>query len=268
MNDKTEQIKKRYLIIQADDFGMTRGINRGVIDAFQAGAITNTSLLITMPYIDDAVILAKKNPQLPIGLYLSLTHGHPVLPATEVPTLVDQNGKFVRNHEKVLPSAKPDEIVRELSAQLDKFLRLGIGLSHIETHHGINNYPIVRETVLKIAQEHSVPFRFLTSLDVKEEATRMGIPVSDWFNSLYPVNKIPVTTNIIVNIIKSLKPGITELGCQVGYVDEDLASMTSYVEGRRMELDSLQDKSIKDVLFSENVILMSFYDLKRMRVGK
>ncbi|MDP2966001.1 MAG: ChbG/HpnK family deacetylase [Pelolinea sp.] len=266
----------RYLIIVAHDFGMTRGINRGIIDAFKDGVITGASLLVTMPYVDEAVRLAKENPHLPVGLHLYLTNGYcdkpgvvfPVLPARDVLSLVDKDGKLMRGPEKVLPKAKTNEIIRELSAQLERFLKFGINLAHIDTHYDIVAYPPICEAVLKMAQKQSVPFRFLNNKVAKEKAKKNNLPISDWYHCLYLEDRVPVSAKTVIEIIKSLKPGITDLACHLGYVDGELETYTELVEERELELDSLRDRNVKEILLSESIELINYYDLKKMRMNQ
>ncbi|MDP2965998.1 MAG: ChbG/HpnK family deacetylase [Pelolinea sp.] len=264
MKNNIEPTQNKYLIIQADDFGMSRGINRGVIDAFQSGAATSTSLLMVVPFAEEAARLARENPHLPVGLHLSLTNGYPILSPKEIPSLVDQDGALMRRPELILPVAKSDDIVRELTAQLNRFLQYGLKLSHIDTHHDCINHPTVRKFLLDMAEKHSVPIRSLTDLEAKEEAKRRGILNPDWYDTIF-TKKIPITPSFIIEKIKSLKPGITDLGCHLGYADEDLAAISSYVKEREMELESLKDKRVMETLISEGVRLIGFNNLRDIK---
>jgi predicted glycoside hydrolase/deacetylase ChbG (UPF0249 family) len=270
MVNVTSSKEGHYLVIQADDFGMTRGVNRGIIDAFKAGAITNTTLLVTMPYAEDAVRLAAENPGLPVGLHLSLTNGRPVSPPGDVPSLVDGDGNLLRRPERVYPVAKTEHIQRELRAQLQRFLDFGLEPSHIDTHHEILEHPVVREVLFEMARSNSIPIRTLGREDVKAEAHAKGVPVPDWYRDVYfeqPRPPFPVTPQRIVAVLKMLKPGVTDLGCHIGYVDDQLAVHTTYVEGRQKELESLLDESVQATIRTQHIQLMSFIDLKNKRFG-
>ena len=256
---------KYYLVIQADDFGITRGVNRGIIEAFQAGAISNTTLLVTMPHTEDAVRLARENRGLPVGLHLSLTNGHPVSPPGDVPSLVDGEGNLLRRPERVYPVATVEHIQRELQAQLQRFLDFGLKPSHIDTHHSIIEHPVVRETVFQMALTHSIPVRTLGMEDVKTEAHARGVLVPDWYRDAYfeqPRPPFPVTPQRFTSVLKMLKPGITDLGCHIGYVDEELARHTTYVEGREKELQSLLDENVRATIRAQDIQVVSFGYLK------
>jgi len=270
MRKRNDGTGERYLIIQADDFGMTRGVNRGIIEALEAGAITNTALLVTMPATEEAAQFAKEHPEFSVGLHLSLTNGWPVLSPRDVPSLVDEDGKLLRRPERVYPVAEPDDMVREIWAQLDRFLEFGLKLAHIDTHHKIIEHPVVRQVVFEMAERHSVPIRPLAIKEVRIKAQRRGIPVPDCYREVYfekPKPSFPVTPSRVIDVLKSIEPGVTDLGCHIGYVDEDLAKHTTYVEGREKELEALLDSTVKATIQSEGIRLVSFDYLKAQGAG-
>ena len=122
------------LIVNADDFGLTRGVNLGIIEAFQQGIVRSTTLMVGMPAERHAAELATLNPGLKVGIHLRLTAGTPM--AENVPTLLDQTGKL-QNQSQFWDnqSMNSEEIERELRAQIEHFLSLGVELSHMDGHH-------------------------------------------------------------------------------------------------------------------------------------
>src|SRR4030043_336716 len=88
-------MKRKMLIVNADDFGMSEEISDGIITAHLEGIVTSTSLMVNMPDAKRAVRLAQQTPSLDVGMHLNMTEGHPVLPPEKVPTLVNNTGEFL-----------------------------------------------------------------------------------------------------------------------------------------------------------------------------
>jgi len=150
------------LILNADDFGLTPGINRAIIELHQAGALTSTTLLATGPAFDDAVVLALANPTLGVGCHLVFTGGIPVCHPESIPTLLGGDGKTLRSSvfdfaQAVLRGAiDPAELAQEALAQIQKLQRAGIDVTHIDTHKHTHLLPAVAAPIFHIAQRCGV----------------------------------------------------------------------------------------------------------------
>jgi len=153
----------RYLIINADDFGLSDGVTRGIIKAWKEGAVTSTSALVNIDGASQRIASAHKDyPELPIGLHLNVTTGRPVLPPEKVPSLVDERGFF---HDRFtvfehLPTISLDELRAELNAQAERLLSTGVAFDHIDYHQHLMVthtpfYPLVTEMACK----YGVPVR-------------------------------------------------------------------------------------------------------------
>ncbi len=138
----------RRLIVNADDFGLSASVNQAVITAHRDGILTTASLMVNEPGFEEAVALAKQNPQLGVGLHLTLSHGHSALSSKEIPGLVNEHGEFsnqpvatgmryfVRRHLR-------DELRREIAAQFKKFKATGLPLDHVNGHLHFHLHPTV-----------------------------------------------------------------------------------------------------------------------------
>src|SRR5690349_464161 len=129
----------RYLIVNADDFGMTSGVNRAVIEAHTHGIVTSTTLMANMPAFDDAVRLAKAHPNLGVGLHFNVTQGRPVAEAARVRSLLDERGEFFGTSTAILRRAlagrvRWQEVEIEFCAQVEKVLNAGLKLTHVDSH--------------------------------------------------------------------------------------------------------------------------------------
>lgn len=150
------------LIINADDFGLTPGVNRAIAELHDAGAITSTTLMATGPAFQQAVDLALARPTLGIGCHIVLTDGVPVSHPYDIPTLLGADGKTFRPSlmdfaQAVLRgTVRQDDILREASAQIQKLQRAGIDITHLDTHKHTHIFPTVARPLLHVAERTGV----------------------------------------------------------------------------------------------------------------
>ena len=129
----------RRLIVNADDFGLTPGINRAIIEAHTRGIVTSATLMANMPAFDEAVRLAKAHPTLGVGLHFNLTQGRPIVAPEQVPSLLNERGEFLGTSTQLWQRAltrrlQREEIVLEFRAQVEKVLEAGLQLTHVDSH--------------------------------------------------------------------------------------------------------------------------------------
>lgn len=151
----------RKLIINADDFGLSSGVNQAVEQAWQQGVLTQASLMAGGDAFDEAVAIAKRNPGLQVGLHLTLVQGKPVLPPDKLPGLVGSNGCFPDNPVLVGMRLFFDPTIRmqlrnEIEAQILKVKQAGIPLSHIDGHLNIQMHPTVFSVLSELMQLHGI----------------------------------------------------------------------------------------------------------------
>lgn len=153
----------RWLIVNADDFNLTEGVTRGILEAHRSGIVTSTTVMVNLPGLEMSRVLSQAHPRLGLGLHLNLTFGPPVLPPGKVRSLVDDAGRFVRDHGRLREAGDPSEIRQELAAQVERFRAIfGHSPSHLDTHHHIHRHPPVLEAVLDLAVGLGVPVRAFT----------------------------------------------------------------------------------------------------------
>ncbi len=146
------------LIINADDFGLTSGINRVVLELHCAGAITSATLMATGPAFDEAVAIARATPSLGVGCHLVFTDGIPVSPPQEIPSLLGPDGKTFRPSALDFAKAvlrgqvQPTELALEALAQIQRLQRADIAVTHIDTHKHTHLFPLVAATIFPVAQ--------------------------------------------------------------------------------------------------------------------
>jgi predicted glycoside hydrolase/deacetylase ChbG (UPF0249 family) len=150
------------LILNADDFGLTRGINRAIGELAAAGAITSATLMAAGPAFDDAVETAHAHPQLGVGCHVTLVDGMPLLPAAEIPSLVVKGcGRFrssLRAFQLALlrGAVREEEMAREAEAQIRKLQAAGLCVTHVDTHKHTHMLPAVARALLLAAERTGV----------------------------------------------------------------------------------------------------------------
>ena len=155
---------RRSLIVNADEFGLTEGINDGIIEVHAHGIVTSTTMVANLWAFDHAVALSRKYPSLAVGVHLNVTHGVPILPRDRVHTLVDQDGFFFRRRpflqRLVLGQISMIQVYEEFRAQIDRVIAAGVQPSHIDSHESVYMYPdLFFKVVSPIARIYRLPIR-------------------------------------------------------------------------------------------------------------
>ena len=237
------------VIINADDFGMTEGICRGIVKAIHTGGVTATTAMVCTPRAQEHI--RKWAPQIVgyLGAHLQLTSGTPVLPRERVPSLVGSDGKFPA-HRRAMRHAKGEEILAEWQAQLECLLVSGITPTHLDSHHHVHGLPEVFPVFCELARRYSLPARSLhkemTAALRAAGVTCIGQTLTGWYGG-----KLSVRTLLEVLIEGTREcPEIEsfELMCHPGLVDNSLSLLSRYVDDREVELATLCDTSLQQEL--------------------
>lgn len=229
----------RFLVVNADDFGLTAGVSRGVLEAHRRGIVTSTTALVTLPAEPDLDAEAAGLPGLGIGLHFNLTWGAPASAPDAVPSLVDAEGRFQRDPVLLSERARVDEVRREAEAQFDAFARrFGRTPTHLDSHHHVHRLPRVMDAVLGIVVAARLPLRSQDQ-GFREGLRRHGVRTPDHF--LGGDGPDPYwTTERLLDTLAGLPVGVTELMCHPGHYDEALA-YSRYGRQREVELRALCD---------------------------
>ena len=150
----------RKLIINADDFGFNKKITDGIIECHKAGTVTSATLMVNMPAAEYAASLISEYPDLSVGIHLNLTVGCPVLDASLLPSLVDKKG-FFHHHSEMFQRAfrfqlNADEVEKELSAQVEKFLSWGFQPTHSDSHHHVADCPQIFGIKIEVLRKYGI----------------------------------------------------------------------------------------------------------------
>jgi hopanoid biosynthesis associated protein HpnK len=281
----------KRLIVNADDFGLTRLVSQGILDAHYCGIVTSTSLMANGEAFEEAIAMAKRAPRLSVGAHLVLTQGIPVSPAGGVPTLVDEHGRLYLTARQLLSRVithriRLREIEFELRAQIAKALRAGITLTHLDGHKHLHVLPGISEIVIRLAQEFGIPsvrwpmeelplaclrdpqagvFRqCLAGRAVSWFARRLRLKlIQAGLN--YPKHFYGLSQTGLLNverleeIMRGLPEGTSELMCHPGYADPLLVKTgTRLLAQREIESRALMSPRTRELVISEGIQLVSY----------
>jgi predicted glycoside hydrolase/deacetylase ChbG (UPF0249 family) len=248
-----------FLIVNADDFNLTEAVSRGILDAHRDGIVTSTTVMVNLPGLGRSRDLAREFPRLGLGLHLNLTFGPPILPPGRVPSLVDDGGRFVRDPARVRTAGAPAEIRAEWAAQAERFETIfGRRPTHLDSHHHVHRHPRILEMALDLAETLNVPLRALTpEMAQRIRASRLPA-VDETVGDVGPEAFWQPAR--LVDFLRGLVGGVTELMCHPGYADDAL-SASSYCAQREVELRSLCDPRVKDALAAAGARCITYGDL-------
>jgi predicted glycoside hydrolase/deacetylase ChbG (UPF0249 family) len=248
------------LIVNADDFGYTPGVTRGILRAHQGGIVTATTLMANAPDTEGAAKAARSVQTLDVGVHLVFTYGLPLTAADRVPSLVTEAGVFPRVTD-LLRSGRPnaDEALVEARAQYQRVRQLlGRDPTHIDTHHWVHDLPALEDAVIALAKETGAAAR---AHDGRQRARfrDAGVRTPDRFVREYQhTGKIGVERLIGLLEVLSEDDGVIELMCHPGEPDEALVSGSTYAAERGVELEALTDPAIRTALERLRIELVDF----------
>jgi chitin disaccharide deacetylase len=295
----------RRLIVNADDFGFTAGINRGIVEAHTRGIVTASTLMANGRAFEDAVRLAATVPNLSVGCHVVLIDGEPVLDAERLPSLTEAHSSSARFRDGLKSFAAralagrldPHEIEVEANAQIRKLQSARVAVSHLDTHKHTHMFPAVLRPLLRAAQACGVravrnPFgprrplkssallmrpslwtryaevRILRTLAVKfgDVAKREGLVTPD--GTLGIVVTGALDEKLFRAIGAAIPEGTWEFVCHPGYNDDDLKSAkTRLRQSRETELRVLTMPEARQLLSDQGITLISYRDLVLKETG-
>jgi predicted glycoside hydrolase/deacetylase ChbG (UPF0249 family) len=245
----------KILIVNADDFGLTAGVSRGILEAHRQGIVTSTTLLVNRE-IPPGLIEELVASDLGVGVHLNLTLGRPVASAKRVPSLVDAEGRFIRDAREASARAKVDESRIELGTQIDAFRTImGRFPTHLDSHHHVGRHSPILDLVLDFARALKVPVRSQDDL-VRAAARQRGISTPDHFMGESGPEPYWSRERTLAHLA-SLPAGVSEFMTHPGYFDEDLA-YSRYGKQRETEMAGLTGSEVREAIARHDIRLAHF----------
>jgi predicted glycoside hydrolase/deacetylase ChbG (UPF0249 family) len=268
----------KLLILHADDLAAAHSVDAASFDALEKGAVSSASVMVPSPWITEVAAYARAHPNADLGLHLTLTsewetyRWGSVESADRVASLLDSAGTFPNDEKLVASHAKPLEVEREIRAQINRALALGIHPTHLDSHMGsLFTTPDLIATYVKVAHDYHLPFLAvkgsalaapqagLTAQDVVLDAVIIAdraVPRDQW-------------KEFYLKAIAGLKPGLTEIIVHLGHDDSELQAVTVNHEGygsawRQRDYDVVNSPEFKKALQDNHVILVTWKELGKL----
>jgi chitin disaccharide deacetylase len=269
----------KLLILHADDLAVAHSEDAASFDALDKQAVTSASIMIPCPWLTEIADYAKAHPDADLGLHLTLTsewktyRWGPVESKDKVPSLLDPSGYLWPDTPQSAGALKADEVEREIRAQIERAVAMGIHPTHVDTHMGtLLSRPDLFAVYVKVAHEYKLPFlalltpnppsdrsSYLSSKDVLLDSVVIADP------SVHPGD----WKTFYANAINNLKPGVTEIIVHLGYDDAELqAVMVGHADygaaWRQRDYDVITSPEFKKLIQDNHVILMHWSELKKL----
>ncbi len=228
------------VIINSDDFGYSRGVNYGILDAYRLGILTSTTVMANMPGFDHAVSLKKDYPNLGVGVHLTLTCGEPLL--SNVTTLTEgRNFRPLKDYREGC-EIDSDELYQEWNAQIQKVYRAGIVPTHLDSHHHTHTFGKNQEVVVALAQKYDLPVRGNFSLATSVRHTTYFEALFDEVGVDNPADSLldGGLDEYLEELIRTLQTrASTEIMCHAAYLDQLLYRQSSFLYPRINQVEFL-----------------------------
>jgi hopanoid biosynthesis associated protein HpnK len=287
---------RRKLIINADDFGLTTGVNRAIAAAHAGGVVTSATLMANSAAFDDAVAVARKNPALGVGCHVVLVDGEPVSSPAEVPSLCKSDAQIFRESITNLGGAAlagrldATQLEREIAAQIEKCRAAGVALTHLDCHKHSHIFPHIAKPLMRAAKAAGVsairnpieptwaitagsafsypfwvrviPVHLLASFEksFRRAAVKSGVATTDGTVGITVTGMLD--QKIFSRLLQRMPAGTWEFVCHPGYNDDALKSVkTKLRESRETELAVLTSEESRRLIERFGIELITYREL-------
>jgi predicted glycoside hydrolase/deacetylase ChbG (UPF0249 family) len=288
----------RYLIINADGYGFTKGISRAIEECIEFGTVRSLSANVNFIHAEGLARLVQKHPHISVGCHINPVVGIPVLPAEKVPTLLDKNGEFLYetfSKRFLTGHIRLAELRAEMIAQVEKTRDMaGQTFSHIDFHMGLHRFPGLYSLFLEVAEKSGVKrirtHRYLVGMEsrfpyirhawhvLKSPARTLKFGCNLWLrrkalaqNFVMPDRRAEITDmgfrpgaltiQHYLMLLKNIPQGFSEFVVHPGYVDDNLRRWSTYIDQRVLERQLLLNSKFRDALYSSDIHLSGYRDI-------
>jgi predicted glycoside hydrolase/deacetylase ChbG (UPF0249 family) len=276
------------VILHVDDVGMSHASNLGAIESIEKGVATSWSVMMPCPWVPEIAKYLKQHPDVDSGLHLTLTsewqlyRWPPLAGKPKVPGLVDEEGCLWHSVQQVATHATPDEIEAEIRAQVERAERLGLPITHLDSHMGtLFARPDYFERYAKVGIEKGIPILAVgghgtyVSRENAEATAKLRPWISKIWNAGLPVLddlhtgsygwKPEDKTEQLLGLLKELKPGVTELLFHSSIPTDEFPLITTSSESRHADTKALTAPAIRKLIQERGIILTTWKELMQRR---
>ena len=283
----------KKLIINADGFGFTYGINRAIFEVAEFGSISSISVNCNFKAVEQLQIFHKKFPNISIGVHLNPIVGKPVSNPEKIPSLINSNGEFWNEHFAARIRKKKialHELFEELLAQVNFILKMGIPVTHLDSHQNLHLLPGYFKVFLKVAKMASIPRMRSHRHYIGAECERPQLTAAVYYATHLKTTIMHLYTRLLMlraqlkgmrmanrlicvghvsgkskgelkvweKIFSNLPSGVNEIYCHPGYPDDTLRRNATYIEERNNERKVLLSPKFLELLKHYEINLIDF----------
>ena len=276
---------QRYLIIHSDDAGMSHSVNQATIRAMEQGFVSSCSIMVPCPWFPEFAEWASQHPEKDFGIHLTLNSEFgsyrwgPVAGRDKVPTLVDENGYLLKSKDETIAKARPEEVEIELRAQIDRALKAGIRLSHLDTHMGtVVSTGEMLEIYVRLGLDYKLPVMIMRTLsddiaqgypdlakthrDYIRVLESQGLPAIDELYQFYEGKDHARRQERYLNTFRTLKPGVTQMIIHCGEDNAELQAITGSHFLRGDDTKIFTDPDVKRQIDEMGIQIISWTQLQ------
>jgi predicted glycoside hydrolase/deacetylase ChbG (UPF0249 family) len=269
----------KLLIIHADDLALAHSQDMASFEALNRGAVSSASVMVPCPWLTEVADYAKAHPDADLGLHLTLTSEWktykwaPIAPRDQIPSLLDPQGYLYSDTGEAVRQIKPEEAEREVRAQVETALKMGIRPTHLDSHMGtLFTKPALVAVLVNVAHEYHLPFLMLkipgTPPDMYAALKPTDVILDHVFMAAPPI-KTDEWLSYYTHILQTLPPGVSELIVHLAYDDAEMQAVTvdhpDYGSAwRQRDFNVLTSPEFRKALEENHIVLLSWQDLGRL----
>lgn len=272
----------KLLIIHADDAGLSHSENRATIHSIKNGFVNSYSIMVPCPWFYEMALLAKENPDIDNGIHLTLTcewenyKFGPVLPISEVSSLVDENGHFFKKREALRINAKPEHIEKELRAQIEKVLKFGLKPTHIDSHmYSVGSHPDFFKVYKKLGNEYGLPVlinrQLIQHVGIDPELCidEYDFIIDQTYVGEYCYFEKGKLAEFYTDTIEGLSAGVNLILIHPAFDDDEMKGVTVNHPNfgsawRQIDVDYFTNEQNRLKLKNNNIELITWADIKKV----
>jgi len=272
----------KLLIIHADDLALSHSVDQASLAALAKGAVTSGSIMVPCPWFTEVAAYVKEHPDADLGLHLTLTsewknfRWGPLASRRDVIGLLDPMGYLRSDTPLVMKNAKPAEVEMEIRAQIETALKAGIRPTHLDSHMAALFAPAFFPVYVKVAREYGLPFfalRILTAAPALRSLIQDTDIIPDAYVMANETLKPERWTEYYLGVIRSLKPGLTQMIVHLGKDDAELQAITeghpAYGSAwRQRDFETVTGAEFGKALEENHVILVGWKEIKKLSAAK
>ena len=269
----------KLLVIHADDLAVAHSQDMASFEALNRGAVSSASIMVPCPWLTEVADYAKAHPDADLGLHLTLTSEWktykwgPITPRDQVASLLDPQGYLYSDAGEAVRHIKPEEAEREVRAQVETALKMGIRPTHLDSHMGVLfTKPALVAVLVNVAHDYHLPFLMLkipgTPPDMYAALKPADVIVDHVFMAAPPI-KSDEWLSYYTHILQTLPPGVSELIVHLAYDDAEMQAVTvdhpDYGSAwRQRDFNVLTSPEFRKALDENHIVLLSWRDLGRL----